>query len=208
MKPTAYLVNTARGGVINQAALVDALRANVIAGAGLDVQDPEPPEPDSPLWGLENATLSPHVGWKRVETRQRLGGRRRGNVEAFLAGRPVNVVGGPGKKPQTERVRSEGRARGSRRESEPSEPSEPKRERSPLGARKTFVAKKNVFVLWTTRANERHERRHIASRAPTLRTSVGARHGHFASLALRARREAVRLPRRRGRREKNERRFV
>ena len=86
MKPTAYLVNTARGGVINQAALVDALRANVIAGAGLDVQDPEPPEPDSPLWGLENATLSPHVGWKRVETRQRLmdavaeNARRRGST--------------------------------------------------------------------------------------------------------------------------------
>ena len=99
MKPTAYLVNTARGGVINQAALVDALRANVIAGAGLDVQDPEPPEPDSPLWGLENATLSPHVGWKRVETRQRLMDAVAENVEAFLAGRPVNVVGGPGKKP-------------------------------------------------------------------------------------------------------------
>ena len=85
--------------MINQAALVDALRANVIAGAGLDVQDPEPPEPDSPLWGLENATLSPHVGWKRVEARQRLMDAVAENAEAFLAGRPVNVVGGPGKKP-------------------------------------------------------------------------------------------------------------
>ena len=93
MKPTAYLINTARGAVINQDDLIVALSDGTIAGAGLDVQDPEPPEPGSPLYTLENVILTPHIGWKREESRQRLMDTVAGNISAFLAGSPVNVVG-------------------------------------------------------------------------------------------------------------------
>jgi phosphoglycerate dehydrogenase-like enzyme len=60
-KPTAYLVNIARGGVVDQSALLDALRAGTIAGAGLDVTDPEPLPPDDPLWAAPNLIVSPHT---------------------------------------------------------------------------------------------------------------------------------------------------
>ena len=92
MKPSAFLINTARGGVLNEADVVRALRSGQIAGAGLDVQDPEPPAPDSPLYDMDNVILTPHVGWKRVETRQRLIDAVAENVEAFNAGKPRNVV--------------------------------------------------------------------------------------------------------------------
>ena len=92
MKPSAFLINTARGALVNEADLVDALRAKRIAGAGLDVTDPEPPELGSPLYDLENVVLTPHIGWKRLETRQRLMDAVAANVEAFLAGKPANVV--------------------------------------------------------------------------------------------------------------------
>jgi len=65
MKPTAYVINTARGGVIKQDDLIAALQNGVIAGAGLDVQDPEPPEEGSPLYKMDNVILTPHIGWKR-----------------------------------------------------------------------------------------------------------------------------------------------
>jgi glycerate dehydrogenase len=94
MKPTAYLVNTARGPVINQDDLIAALTDGTIAGAGLDVQDPEPPVAGSPLYTLENVILTPHIGWKREESRQRLMDTVAENIRAFLAGNPVNVVGG------------------------------------------------------------------------------------------------------------------
>ena len=92
MKPSAFLINTARGALVNEADLVDALRAETIAGAGLDVTDPEPPELGSPLYDMENVVLTPHIGWKRLETRQRLMDAVAANVEAFLAGKPANVV--------------------------------------------------------------------------------------------------------------------
>ena len=92
MKPSAFLINTARGGVLNEADVVRALRSGQIAGAGLDVQDPEPPAPDSPLYDMDNVILTPHVGWKRVETRQRLIDAVAENVEACNAGKPRNVV--------------------------------------------------------------------------------------------------------------------
>lgn len=72
MKRNAWLINAARGGLIFEPALVEALRSGRIRGAALDVQDPEPPEPDSELWRLPNVHLTPHVGWKAIEARQRL----------------------------------------------------------------------------------------------------------------------------------------
>jgi len=92
MKKTAFLINTGRGPLINEADLVEALQAGAIGGAGLDVQEQEPPDESSPLYTLENVILTPHIGWKRVETRQRLMDIVAENVSAFLAGSPVNVV--------------------------------------------------------------------------------------------------------------------
>ena len=70
MKPTAYLINTARGSIIDEKALIQALQNNQIAGAALDVQEVEPPLDDSLLYTLgENLQLTPHIGWKKLETR-------------------------------------------------------------------------------------------------------------------------------------------
>lgn len=92
MKKSAYIINTARGGLINEADLIQSLKEGKIAGAGLDVQDPEPPATDNPLFAMENVVLTPHIGWKPVETRQRLVGIVADNIKSFLAGNPVNVV--------------------------------------------------------------------------------------------------------------------
>lgn len=92
MKPTAFLINTARGALVDEAALIDALRAGTIAGAGLDVQETEPPAPDSPLYTMENVLLTPHMGWKGLETRQRLVALLSKNIRAYLAGAPIHVV--------------------------------------------------------------------------------------------------------------------
>ena len=92
MKPSAVIINTGRGPLINEAELCEALAAKRIAGAGLDVQEVEPPAEDSPLYTLDNVILTPHMGWKGLETRQRLVGIIRDNVQAFLKGEPINVV--------------------------------------------------------------------------------------------------------------------
>lgn len=92
MKPNAVIVNTGRGPLINEADLCEALAAKRIAGAGLDVQEVEPPAEDSPLYILDNVIITPHMGWKGLETRQRLVGIIRDNVQAFFKGEPINVV--------------------------------------------------------------------------------------------------------------------
>ena len=92
MKSSAVIINTGRGALINEADLCEALVTKRIAGAGLDVQEVEPPAEDSPLYTLDNVIITPHMGWKGLETRQRLVGIIRDNVQAFLKGEPINVV--------------------------------------------------------------------------------------------------------------------
>ena len=92
MKSSAVIINTGRGALINEAELCEALVAKRIGGAGLDVQEVEPPVEDSPLYTLDNVIITPHMGWKGLETRQRLVGIIRDNVQAFLKGEPINVV--------------------------------------------------------------------------------------------------------------------
>ena len=92
MKPSAFIINTGRGALIDEPALIRALQEGRIAGAGLDVQETEPPAEDSPLYTLPNVVLTPHMGWKGLETRQRLVSILAGNIRAFLEGSPINVV--------------------------------------------------------------------------------------------------------------------
>ena len=92
MKSSAVIINTGRGALINEADLCEALVTKRIGGAGLDVQEVEPPVEDSPLYTLDNVIITPHMGWKGLETRQRLVGIIRDNVQAFLKGEPINVV--------------------------------------------------------------------------------------------------------------------
>ncbi len=92
MKPSAFLVNTSRGALVDEPALIEALQNGVIAGAALDVQETEPPAEDNPLYTMDNVILTPHMGWKGLETRQRLVSILDGNVKAFFAGAPRNVV--------------------------------------------------------------------------------------------------------------------
>ncbi|WP_313558934.1 2-hydroxyacid dehydrogenase [Ruminiclostridium cellobioparum] len=92
MKPTAYLINTARGALIDEAALIDALQNNVIAGAGLDVQEVEPLNDASPLYTMDNVIITPHMGWRGLETRQRLVSLIQDNISAFSKGQPINRV--------------------------------------------------------------------------------------------------------------------
>lgn len=92
MKKTAVLINTSRGQVINENDLASALRNGVIAGAGLDVLSVEPPKADNPLLGLSNCHITPHIAWAGYETRERLMSVVRENLEAFINGKPQNVV--------------------------------------------------------------------------------------------------------------------
>lgn len=93
MKPTAFLINTGRGPLVDEAALAQALNAGRIAGAGLDVLSVEPPKADNPLLGARNLLITPHIGWASREARVRLIETTAANLRAFLDGKPVNVVG-------------------------------------------------------------------------------------------------------------------
>ncbi len=92
MKPGAFLINTARGALVDEPALIEALQSGRIAGAGLDVQETEPPVENSPLYTLPNVVLTPHMGWKGLETRRRLVSIVAENIRAFLEGHPQNLV--------------------------------------------------------------------------------------------------------------------
>lgn len=92
MKPAAFLVNTARGGLVNENDLAEALTQGTIAGAALDVLATEPPPPDHPLCRLPNCLVTPHMAWMGARARRRLLDITAENVRAFLEGRPVNVV--------------------------------------------------------------------------------------------------------------------
>lgn len=92
MKKSAILINTSRGQVVDEKALADALNTGVIAGAGLDVLSTEPPKTECPLLGVKNCYITPHIAWAGFETRERLMKICRKNVEAFLDGKPQNIV--------------------------------------------------------------------------------------------------------------------
>jgi glycerate dehydrogenase len=92
MKPTAFLLNTARGALVNEADLAAALNAGRIAGAGLDVLSVEPPPASNPLLTAKNCIITPHVAWATRNARQRLIEITAANLRAFAAGTPRNVV--------------------------------------------------------------------------------------------------------------------
>ena len=92
MKSSAYIINTARGALINESDLIEAIKDGVIAGAGLDVQEVEPLDDFSPLYQMENVIVTPHIGWRGLETRQRLVSMVKDNIECFVSGNEKNVV--------------------------------------------------------------------------------------------------------------------
>jgi glycerate dehydrogenase len=92
MKPGAFLVNTARGGLINESDLREALLNGPLGGAGLDVLGAEPMVADSPLIGLENCVITPHIAWASEVARKRLLETSVDNLRQFIAGSPINVV--------------------------------------------------------------------------------------------------------------------
>lgn len=94
MKPTAFLVNTARGKLIHEADLAAALNEGRIAGAALDVLSAEPPGSDNPLLTARNCVITPHIAWASLEARTRLLGIAVDNVARFFAGSPTHVVNG------------------------------------------------------------------------------------------------------------------
>jgi glycerate dehydrogenase len=94
MKPTALLINCARGGVVDETALVEALRAGTIAGAGVDVLSREPPREGNALLELDlpNLIVTPHIAWASLQAMQALADQLIDNIEAFARGEGRNLI--------------------------------------------------------------------------------------------------------------------
>ena len=92
MKPTAFLLNSSRGPLLDEAAVAAALNSGRLAAAGLDVLSTEPPKADNPLLAAKNCLITPHQAWAAKAARARLMETTVANVRAFLAGSPQNVV--------------------------------------------------------------------------------------------------------------------
>jgi glycerate dehydrogenase len=92
MKPTAFLINTARGGLVNERDLAYALKEGWLAGAALDVVSSEPMTPQNPLRDAPSCIVTPHIAWASLAARRRLMATTVESVRAFLAGQPANVV--------------------------------------------------------------------------------------------------------------------
>jgi glycerate dehydrogenase len=97
MKRRPLIINTARGGLVDEVDLVQALDAGLISGIGFDVVSGEPPAADNPLMRVAdrpNVVLTPHVAWASDEAQQALADQLMNNIENFIAGRPTNLVRG------------------------------------------------------------------------------------------------------------------
>lgn len=94
MKSGAYLINTARGGVVSEKAVADALESGKLAYYGADVLLTEPPKADNPLLSAKNCFITPHIAWANIEARTRLMNIFKENFKAFCDGNPINVVNG------------------------------------------------------------------------------------------------------------------
>ncbi len=92
VKPSAFLINSARGPLVAEADLADALNAGRLAGAAVDVVSQEPVRPENPLFRARNCLITPHIAWATTEARARLMEATVANVAGFLAGQPINVV--------------------------------------------------------------------------------------------------------------------
>lgn len=92
MKPSAFLINVSRGGIVNEQDLANALNQNLIAGAAVDVLSKEPPDADNPLLQTKNCIITPHIAWATKASRQRLLNIAVDNIKAYLSGKPQNVV--------------------------------------------------------------------------------------------------------------------
>ncbi len=98
MKPTAYLVNTSRGPIVDEKALVEALQKKTIAGAGLDVFDEEPLAPDNPFLSLDNVVITPHLGYVTIDNYRVFYGQALEAIQAYLKGSPIRTLNSQSKK--------------------------------------------------------------------------------------------------------------
>jgi glycerate dehydrogenase len=92
MRREAFLINTSRGGLVDEQALADALRAGQIAGAAVDVVSNEPIWPENPLLTAPNCLITPHMAWTSLAARRRILKTTAENIASFLAGKPQNTV--------------------------------------------------------------------------------------------------------------------
>ena len=95
MKPSAYLINTSRGPIVDEAVLLAALRGNKIAGAGVDVYDVEPLPLDHPLRKIERAVITPHLGYVTAEGYRRFYTQMAEDIRAWLDGKPIRLIPAP-----------------------------------------------------------------------------------------------------------------